>query len=136
MDDLNILCRNMEMVKRALAQMHVYEAAAGAKLNVSKSACLSMGKVRDLESLGVSVPREGVRILGIDFDPELSGRTAWEKTEAKMGKGRPEDPVQGQERQGQGHSHARHPPVPVGQVCKHDLQDGDGCKSQNRMPCS
>ncbi|KYO31706.1 hypothetical protein Y1Q_0022800 [Alligator mississippiensis] len=64
--------------------MQVYEMAVGAKLNVSKSSCLAVGEVRDLESLGVSAPREGVRILGIDFDRELSGGTAWEKTEAKV----------------------------------------------------
>ncbi|KYO31982.1 hypothetical protein Y1Q_0007019 [Alligator mississippiensis] len=64
--------------------MQVYKAAAVAKLNVSKSICLAVGEVKDLESLGVSVPHEGVRILGIDFDLELSGRTVWEKTEAKV----------------------------------------------------
>ncbi|KYO27640.1 hypothetical protein Y1Q_0005206 [Alligator mississippiensis] len=83
LDYLNILCWNRGSVERALVNMQVYEALVGAKLNVSKSTCLAVGEVRDLESLGVSVPHEGVRILRIDFNPELSGRTAWESTEAK-----------------------------------------------------
>ncbi|KYO42756.1 hypothetical protein Y1Q_0016152 [Alligator mississippiensis] len=84
MDNLNILCQNRGLVERALAHTQVYEVVAGAKLNMNKSTCLAMGEVRDLESLGVSVPCEGIRILGVDFDPELSIRTVWEKTEAKV----------------------------------------------------
>ena len=51
---------------------------------MSKSTCLVMGELGDLESLGISVPCEGVQILGMKFHPELSGRRSWEKKEAKV----------------------------------------------------
>ncbi|KYO35015.1 hypothetical protein Y1Q_0000929 [Alligator mississippiensis] len=63
--------------------MQVYEVALGAKLNVAKSTCLTMGELGDLGSLGVSVPHE-VKILGMEFNPKLSGRTVWEKMEVKV----------------------------------------------------
>ncbi|KYO22926.1 hypothetical protein Y1Q_0005441 [Alligator mississippiensis] len=78
MDDLNILCWNKRSEKKGLWHTQVYKAAAGPKLNMSKSTCLAMGKLEDLESLGVLVSHEGVKIR-VGFDPELSGKTAWEK---------------------------------------------------------
>ncbi|KYO40124.1 hypothetical protein Y1Q_0013311 [Alligator mississippiensis] len=63
--------------------MQVYEVVVGAKLNVSNRTCLAVDELGDLESPG-SVSHEWVRILRIDFDPELSGRTVGEKTEAKV----------------------------------------------------
>ncbi|KYO18437.1 hydroxyacid oxidase 2 isoform A [Alligator mississippiensis] len=81
MENLNILCQNKWSVETALWNTQVNE--AGAKLNVSKSTCLAMGNLRNLESLGVSVPCEGVKILRIEFDPKLSSRPMFEKTKAK-----------------------------------------------------
>lgn len=43
-----------------------------------------MGELRDLETLGVSVPHEGVKILGVFFYFVLRSKKAWEKTEAKV----------------------------------------------------
>ncbi|KYO19275.1 hypothetical protein Y1Q_0016277 [Alligator mississippiensis] len=84
MDDLNILCQNKWSVERFLWHTQVYEAATGAKFKVSNSICLATGELRDLEFLGVSVPCEGAKILGMEFDPEVSSQKAWKKTEAKM----------------------------------------------------
>ncbi|KYO19732.1 C-type lectin lectoxin-Thr1-like [Alligator mississippiensis] len=83
MDDLNLLCQNKCSVERALWHTQIYKAAVGAKLNMSKSPCLAVGKLRDLESLGVLVPCKGVKILVVEFSPKLSGRKAWEKKEPK-----------------------------------------------------
>ncbi|KYO24413.1 hypothetical protein Y1Q_0002046 [Alligator mississippiensis] len=62
------------------AILEVCEVVAGAKL---KNTCLDVGKLGDLESLGVSVPNERVKILGMEFDHELSRRKTWEKTQTK-----------------------------------------------------
>lgn len=70
-------------MERALWHTQVYELAAGSKVNMSKSTCLTLCELGDLVSLWVSVPREWVKILEIEFDPEVSGRKAWEKTETK-----------------------------------------------------
>ncbi|KYO34172.1 hypothetical protein Y1Q_0002472 [Alligator mississippiensis] len=87
MGDLNILCQNKCAVERAVLHTRVYKATAGAKLDVSKSTSLAVGKLGDLESLGVSVPCEGVKILGVEFDLELSRRRTWQKKEAKVKQG-------------------------------------------------
>lgn len=58
---------------RVLRYTQVYEAAAGTKLNVNKSTCLALGELRDLSALGVSIPCEGVKMLKVQFDPELNG---------------------------------------------------------------
>ncbi|XP_059574114.1 uncharacterized protein LOC132245549 [Alligator mississippiensis] len=79
MDDLNVLCQNKCSGGRSLWHTQVYEAAAGAKLNVSKSTCLATGELGGLESPGGSVPCEGVKVLGLEVDAELSGRRAREK---------------------------------------------------------
>ncbi|KYO28118.1 hypothetical protein Y1Q_0005112 [Alligator mississippiensis] len=51
---------------------------------MSRKNCLAMGELGDLESLGVLGLCEGVKLLGVEFDPELSGKMALEKKEAKV----------------------------------------------------
>lgn len=60
-----------------LKYMQVYKSVVGAKFNISKSSFLALGELRDLT-------HEWVKILGVEFDPALSGWKAWKKTEAKV----------------------------------------------------
>ncbi|KYO26488.1 hypothetical protein Y1Q_0002125 [Alligator mississippiensis] len=84
LDDLNILCHNKCSVERTMWHTQVYKVVSGVMLNVSKSTCLAMGELRDLESLGVSVLCKWVKIPRVEFNPKLSRRMAWEKKEPKV----------------------------------------------------
>lgn len=75
--NLNILCKNECLVERVLKHTQLYEASARAKLNVVKSNCLALDELKDLSTLEVSVPHEGVKILRVGFHPELTGQKAW-----------------------------------------------------------
>lgn len=78
-DNLNITHMDNRSVERVLQHFQAYEAAMGAKLNVSRSTCLP-GELRDLLDLGgVSVPWEGAKLLRMKFRP----RADWTENMAK-----------------------------------------------------
>lgn len=74
MDDLNVLCRDKWAVERMLKYTQIYEAVAEAKLSESKGTC--MGRLRDLLAPGVSITHERVKILRVEFDPQLKAQGA------------------------------------------------------------